>query len=863
MVVLGAEARLRGPADPVLALEGVAPDAARDTGTLGDRAAPRANRRAKISVVRPAGFICCPKVGAVHARHRPVGLRVASLPGAVEGAHLHNRAVGQINIVGVVFQVVVGRKHATLRGERREHLVGALFRPVEGRHVARVAHVLHRAVHGARAADAVLRGARLRKRLAAVPHVVRDGAHDPAVAAGAALVVVLVVRLDRKAVHHARGRERERDPAHRRARRARWRRLHLVRREGRPAHLLGLEEVGRRDHLLALARAARDAALPAQHGLGRGARVLLVLHLDVVVVRAAQADRGRKRRRRQVVVRLPAVDDEAVVDPQLDALVGLGDAGLEGEHLGGRVRRVVKELEQARPAHRKALLVRERQVAKAARNVVAKAALRVRHVKVDRLLDPRRDGLRELHVVVVGRVETGALRQARVHLVVALDRGRVRDLVAPAQRKEARRGDNRRRVVGFGRGGSGVRADRRRACRRRQRLGPENGVPRGRVGQHRPVGIHRELQRRARVVCRVAALPAAGAACDHNEHVVVHAVVVVARERLAAPVVVRLVRVRVRVALRVELVMEAGPPHGPRPRRRVTERALRRLQDGLAVKARADREGAQRPHRLQRHHVFGANLGQVVHRRRVRLRAPEVLAGPDDRPRRLHCNRHVVAIVVGLFHLAPLARARARDDLDVVVRVVVAGGVGVVRQDERAARRHGARRRRAARRTAGDRGSRRSEIIRRDCGHLHVPHACRGPHLDPQVEAGCARNAAKQRGRVKYWNGGVIVSDVLLHLCRVAPALRHARKLGAVGVAVGDEVVARRNRKRGLLCLALDRGRGISDTRDGLVELHTVHVDAVLARGVGHRRPGRRDGRRLRISYCAVAVERGAHARVG
>mmetsp|Transcript_47448 Transcript_47448/g.112945 ORF Transcript_47448/g.112945 Transcript_47448/m.112945 type:complete len:254 (+) Transcript_47448:7839-8600(+) len=253
------------------------------------------------------------------------------------------------------------------------------------------------------------------------------------------------MRLDREGVHRPRGRQRERDPAHGRAGRARRGGLDLVGREGGAGDLPGLEEVRGGDQHFVGARRPRDAAVPAELRLGGGASELLILHLEVIVVRGAQPDRRRERRGREVVVRLPAVDDERVVDPELDALVRLSDARLEREHRGGEVEGVVEELEKTRPPHRERLLVGEGEVPEGARLLVAEALLHVLNVERHLLLDPRRDRLRELHVVIVGRVEPRALRERRVHLVVPLDGRRVGDLVARGQREEPRGGHHGRR----------------------------------------------------------------------------------------------------------------------------------------------------------------------------------------------------------------------------------------------------------------------------------------------------------------------------------------------------------------------------------------------------------------------------------
>eukprot|EP00961_Rhodomonas_salina_P064592 869175-Rhodomonas_salina.1 len=173
---------------------------------------------------------------------------------------------------------------------------------------------------------------------------------------------------------------------------------------------------------------------------------LLSHGLPVIVKRTPQRDGGRESRGRQVVVRLPPINDEAVVNPQLDAFVGLSDASLESENFGRSVVRVIEKLQETSPPHREALLVGKAQVAKAARDSVVESALRIRDIKVDLILLPRRHWLGELHVIVVRGVQARALRQARVDLVVSLDSWRVGDFVARAQGEQPARGDDRRCV---------------------------------------------------------------------------------------------------------------------------------------------------------------------------------------------------------------------------------------------------------------------------------------------------------------------------------------------------------------------------------------------------------------------------------
>mmetsp|Transcript_19963 Transcript_19963/g.48157 ORF Transcript_19963/g.48157 Transcript_19963/m.48157 type:complete len:971 (-) Transcript_19963:614-3526(-) len=128
------------------------------------------------------------------------------------------------------------------------------------------------------------------------------------------------MRLDSEGVHDPGRGQREGSAPHSGAVGARGRSVHLVGGEGGAADFAGLEEVARRDDALGLAGRTVDAALPTEHRLGGGARVLFVLHLDVVIVGVGEAYGGREGCSRQVVVRLPPINDEAVVHPQLDAL---------------------------------------------------------------------------------------------------------------------------------------------------------------------------------------------------------------------------------------------------------------------------------------------------------------------------------------------------------------------------------------------------------------------------------------------------------------------------------------------------------------------------------------------------------------
>mmetsp|Transcript_24300 Transcript_24300/g.56178 ORF Transcript_24300/g.56178 Transcript_24300/m.56178 type:complete len:599 (+) Transcript_24300:3153-4949(+) len=162
----------------------------------------------------------------------------------------------------------------------------------------------------------------------------------------------------------------------------------------------------------------------------------------------------------------PLGDDEAVVHPQLDPLVRLGNASLKREHVGRlRVRLmvlVVEYLEETRPANRKALPVRQRQGAEVPGDVCAEAALGVLDVKVDAVLGASCHGHAELHVIVIGGVEPRSLREGGVDLVVALYRGEVGHLVAAAEGEEARRGHDggrAERLDSLGEGGAGARVD--------------------------------------------------------------------------------------------------------------------------------------------------------------------------------------------------------------------------------------------------------------------------------------------------------------------------------------------------------------------------------------------------------------------
>mmetsp|Transcript_24299 Transcript_24299/g.56158 ORF Transcript_24299/g.56158 Transcript_24299/m.56158 type:complete len:287 (+) Transcript_24299:6339-7199(+) len=274
------------------------------------------------------------------------------------------------------------------------------------------------------------------------------------------------MRLDSEGVHDPGRGQREGSAPHSGAVGARGRSVHLVGGEGGAADFAGLEEVARRDDALGLAGRTVDAALPTEHRLGGGARVLFVLHLDVVIVGVGEAYGGREGCSRQVVVRLPPINDEAVVHPQLDPLVRLGNASLKREHVGRlRVRLmvlVVEYLEETRPANRKALPVRQRQGAEVPGDVCAEAALGVLDVKVDAVLGASCHGHAELHVIVIGGVEPRSLREGGVDLVVALYRGEVGHLVAAAEGEEARRGHDggrAERLDSLGEGGAGARVD--------------------------------------------------------------------------------------------------------------------------------------------------------------------------------------------------------------------------------------------------------------------------------------------------------------------------------------------------------------------------------------------------------------------
>ena len=355
-------------------------------------------------------------------------------------------------------------------------------------------------------------------------------------------------------------------------------------------------------------------------------------------MRVGQANGGRKRGPGQVVIRFPPVNDEAIVDPELDALVRLGDARFKGEDVGrlrvGLVVLVVKDLQEARPPNREALAVRERERAEVPRNVGAKAALGVPDVEIDPVLGARRHGHGELHVIIVGGVEAGALREGGVHLVVALYRGEVRDLVAAPQGKEAGRGNH---------GGRAQRLDRREqwgpptCIDRVGLLRPEDGVAGCRIREHGPAGRHGEEQIVTSIGRGEAPLPSPCAASDDNEHVHVVLVKVGARERLAARMVVGLVRVRVLIALGGRLAVGEGIPASAR-----TRVALGRLQDGIAVRPGSHCEAAEGPHRLESYGCLGANLGEVVDRRGVGLGTAEdvgiVGLGPGDG----HSGRDVV-----------------------------------------------------------------------------------------------------------------------------------------------------------------------------------------------------------------------------
>mmetsp|Transcript_34887 Transcript_34887/g.82191 ORF Transcript_34887/g.82191 Transcript_34887/m.82191 type:complete len:434 (+) Transcript_34887:9891-11192(+) len=432
------------------------PESTGDTRCLCKSTTPGSHSGSEVSVAR---LVCRPEILTVHARCRPVALRISDLTGPVEARRCHSSPL------------VVRGKHATLHRQGSENLVGSSLGSSEAGHIARVAHILDLAVHRPGASDAVLGGSASVVRLKSVPGVVWHSTNHPVVTSITPLVVVLIMRLDGEAVHHSSSGQRERDSTHSGGSGTGLRRLHFVGREGRAADFAGQEQVAGRDEHLALARASRDAALPAQNRLRSRTSELLVLHLQVIVKRTPQRDGGRESRGRQVVVRLPPINDEAVVNPQLDAFVGLSDASLESENFGRSVVRVIEKLQETSPPHREALLVGKAQVAKAARDSVVESALRIRDIKVDLILLPRRHWLGELHVIVVRGVQARALRQARVDLVVSLDSWRVGDFVARAQGEQPARGDDRRCV-------------RRRVVN----LGLVDRIPRRGVGKDVPVG---------------------------------------------------------------------------------------------------------------------------------------------------------------------------------------------------------------------------------------------------------------------------------------------------------------------------------------------------------------------------------------
>mmetsp|Transcript_18257 Transcript_18257/g.41053 ORF Transcript_18257/g.41053 Transcript_18257/m.41053 type:complete len:342 (+) Transcript_18257:7650-8675(+) len=217
------------------------------------------------------------------------------------------------------------------------------------------------------------------------------------------------MRLDREGVHRPRGRQRERDPAHGRAGRARRGGLDLVGREGGAGDLPGLEEVRGGDQHFVGARRPRDAAVPAELRLGGGASELLILHLEVIVVRGAQPDRRRERRGREVVVRLPAVDDERVVDPELHTVRSSSDPAVPLELVGG----VARRCNEPRIPHRERLDRRDGVVV-----IPRGRRLELRVLQVGgalRVLDRRR----KVVVVVVSGRDAPAHQQRRVQPRVA------------------------------------------------------------------------------------------------------------------------------------------------------------------------------------------------------------------------------------------------------------------------------------------------------------------------------------------------------------------------------------------------------------------------------------------------------------